>query len=169
MFYLHDVTTGECNDCASDQVIKVFDWIIPGREVLISTNQRQDKVALTNERLRIITRASLWSRKLVTLHSIYESLPHMGPDSDNNQHRGGHIQFEFHAINYFRNFTILKLDWHLNFQDEHYDLDYPSWLPLVSNPWCAPRSLLPGRLRSVGVIIDRVLRVTPQFLHFKLS
>ena len=31
----------------------------------------------------------LWSRKLVTLHSIYELHPHMGPDSSNNQHRPG--------------------------------------------------------------------------------
>ena len=57
------------------------------------TNQRPDVELLTNERLCIITLASLWSRKLVTLHSIYELHPHMCPDSDNNQHKA-HIGFD---------------------------------------------------------------------------
>ena len=93
MFYFHDITSGECADCALDQVIKVFDWIILGLDVSLWTNQRPDVELLTNERLCIITLASLWSRKLVTLHSIYELHPHMCPDSDNNQHKA-HTEFD---------------------------------------------------------------------------
>ena len=92
MFYFHDITAGECRLCPRPGY-KGF-WLNHSWSGCVSLDQSEAWCWAADQWEALHHHsASLWSRKLVTLHSIYELHPHMCPDSDNNQH-GAHTEFD---------------------------------------------------------------------------